>query len=139
MNYPAASYGVSPGGIVPFAASGGEFDPERLKLFVQLLILTYEEETDSVYIIKERSKGNRDRAQYDKKVHNFVKSILKHVVPDSNHEELIKAARREPLSLAWTRKMKGNLDEYFRNERSRDQRRAVALKKKLVNKGFQLM
>jgi hypothetical protein len=31
MNNPAASSGVSPEGIVLFAASGGEFDPERLK------------------------------------------------------------------------------------------------------------
>jgi len=32
MNHPAASSGVSPGGIFPFAASGGEFDPKRLKI-----------------------------------------------------------------------------------------------------------
>jgi hypothetical protein len=30
MNLPAASSGVSPGDIILFAASGGEFDPERL-------------------------------------------------------------------------------------------------------------
>ena len=31
MRYPAASSGVSPRGIILFAASGGEFNPERLK------------------------------------------------------------------------------------------------------------
>ena len=31
MKLPAASSGVSPGDIILFAASGGEFDPERLK------------------------------------------------------------------------------------------------------------
>ena len=30
MKLPAASSGVSPGDIILFAASGGEFDPERL-------------------------------------------------------------------------------------------------------------
>ena len=32
MKFPAASSGVSPGDIILFAASGGEFDPERLNL-----------------------------------------------------------------------------------------------------------
>jgi hypothetical protein len=32
MKLPAASSGVSPGDIILFAASGGEFDPERLKI-----------------------------------------------------------------------------------------------------------
>jgi hypothetical protein len=31
MRYPAASSGISPRGIILFAASGGEFDPERLR------------------------------------------------------------------------------------------------------------
>jgi hypothetical protein len=35
MNHPAASSGVSPGGIILFAASGGEFDPERLKRYYE--------------------------------------------------------------------------------------------------------
>jgi len=33
MNHPAASSRVSLGGIILFAASGGEFDPERLNSF----------------------------------------------------------------------------------------------------------
>jgi len=32
MKLPAASSGVSPGDIILFAVSGGEFDPERLRI-----------------------------------------------------------------------------------------------------------
>jgi len=118
---------------------GRPLKSRSLKLFVQILILTYEEETGEKYIIKEPSSVGRERTFYNPKVYEFVKSILKHSIPDEDPEELMKMARRDPLPLDWTRKMKENLDEYFRNEHSRDKRRAVALKKKLVNKGFQLI
>jgi hypothetical protein len=38
MNHPAASSGVSPGGSILFAASGGEFDPERLKNSKRMIV-----------------------------------------------------------------------------------------------------
>jgi hypothetical protein len=110
-----------------------------LKLFVQLLILTYEEETGNKYIIEESTSYGRQRTNYNFQVNEFVKSILKHVAPDEDPEELLKMARRGPLSLDWSRKMKGNVDESYRKELSRDKRRAAALKKKLVNKGYQLI
>ena len=36
MNNPAASSGVSLGTIILFAASGGEFDPERLTFTIKI-------------------------------------------------------------------------------------------------------
>jgi len=118
---------------------GRPLESRTLKLFVQILILTYEEETGEKYIIEESSSFGRERTYYNNKLYEFVKSILKHVIPDKDPEELMKMARRDPLPLDWTRKMKGNVDESYLNERSRDKHRAVALKKKLVNKGFQLI
>ena len=38
MNNPAASSGVSLGAVILFAASGGEFGPERLKIFTRVAI-----------------------------------------------------------------------------------------------------
>ena len=40
MNHPAASSGVSPGGIILFAASGGEFNPKRLNLCQFILLMS---------------------------------------------------------------------------------------------------
>lgn len=110
-----------------------------LKLFVQILILIYEEETGEKYIIEKSSSFGRERTSYNPHVYEFVKSILKYVAPDEDPGELMKMARRDPLPLDYIQKMKVNIDEDFRNERSRDQRRAVTLKKKLVKKGFQLI
>jgi len=120
------------------SGGGRPLKSSSLKLFVQIIILTYEEQTGNEYIAKESSPFGRERTCYNNRVNTLVKSILKHVAPNANPEELMKMARRDPLPLDWTRKMKGNLDEYFHNECSRDQRRAVALKKKLLNKGFHL-
>ena len=110
-----------------------------LKLFAQILILIYEEETGSLYEMKAATPYGRERTSYNPQLIRFAKSILKEAAPGENIVEALKLARRDPLPLDWTRKMKGNLDEYFRDERSHDKRRGVALKKKLVNKGFQLI
>ena len=120
------------------SGGGRPLKSSSLKLFVQMIILTYEEQTVNKYITKESSPFGRERTCYNSRVNTLVRSIIKHVAPNANPEELMKMARRDPLPLDWARKMKGDLDEYFHNEHSRDQRRAVAVKKKLLNKGFRL-
>lgn len=119
--------------------SGRPLKSLPLKTFVQILILIYEEQTGDIYAGEERTTWGRERRIYNNETIKFVKSIFKHFVPNEDTIALMKMARRDPLPLTWARKMKKNVDEHFRCERSSDRRRATTLKKKLADKGYKII
>jgi len=82
-----------------------------LKFLVQRLILIFEKETDKNYVIEESSSWGRERTAYDPLIQEYVTSILKHVAPSQDAQEVMKAARRSPVPLDWVRKMQKNIDE----------------------------
>ncbi len=75
------------------------------KFYVQILIVLYERETGEIFITDESTSYGRERNYYNPKLTKYVKSFLKLVFPDVDPIELIKAARRDPMPLSWTRNM----------------------------------
>lgn len=88
-----------------------------LVFLVQTLILIFEKETGRKYTQKERSTWARpgeERAIYDPLNQEFIKTILEYVAPDEDPNEVLKAARRPPVSLDWMREMQKKVDEIFK-------------------------
>jgi hypothetical protein len=85
----------------------------RLKFLIQMLIIIYEKETGQSYVTKEASGWGRERNAYCPLVHKYVEGIIKCVAPDQDVHEALKAARRSPVPLDWTRKMVKKVDEDF--------------------------
>jgi hypothetical protein len=100
-----------------YSVKGRPFETAPLSFLVQTLILAYEDETGEKYLLSdEPSGGGRERAAYNQQIHHFVEEILKCVAPDEDVPESLKAARREPLSLGWMRKIKTLIDENIQKD-----------------------
>ncbi|OQC53426.1 MAG: hypothetical protein BWX55_01114 [Deltaproteobacteria bacterium ADurb.Bin022] len=84
-----------------------------LKSLVQSLILIAEKETSQEYSIEESNSWGRERKTYNPLIQKFVKSILKYVAPGEDAQEAMKAARRDPVSLDWVRKMQKEINKEF--------------------------
>lgn len=93
-----------------FGREGRPLRSGPLSSLVQMLILTYEEETKETYVKEEATAWGRERTSFNTLVQEFIKDVLRVVAPEQDPVEAIKTARHSPVPLDWTRKMKKMVD-----------------------------